>query len=196
MTFRSQPAAWASWRRTSCRASTTSRPSWATRCVERLVVVSEETTVDLASELAVGGPAPLQEAERSHEHQAALAAEESGTVDVRDGVGAEIFLLVRCWTPESAREEGPAGGAARDRPARAGWQKDRRPAGDRGAAFRCRRRRRRPVAVEPGSYLLRWSDRFGSPPNRPSPHRPGGRPRSSCSRKSTVRRPDPARSAC
>lgn len=131
--------------------------------VERLVVVNEETTVDLASELAVGGPAPLQEAERSHEHQAALAAEESGTVDVRDGTGAEIFLLVRCWTPESAREKGPRAPLpgislhALDGKKIADLLETEAPPSGADAAAGVT------VAVEPGSYLLRWSDRFGVP---------------------------------
>jgi hypothetical protein len=133
--------------------------------VERLVVVNEETTVDLAPDLAVAGPAPLQEDGRTHEYQRALASEESETVDVEGGSGAEIFLLARCWTPEKARVEStqaPLPGIslhALDGEQVADLLDAKAPLASPGADPAAGVT----VAVEPGTYLLRWSDSFGVP---------------------------------
>ncbi len=133
--------------------------------VERLVVVDGETTVDLGPDLAVTGPAPLPEAGRSHDFQAALATEESETVDVRAGSGAEIFLLARNWAPESAR--GDAAGAplpgislhALGGEKIADLLEVKTPESPSGADPVAGMT----VAVEPGAYMLRWNDRFGVP---------------------------------
>jgi hypothetical protein len=130
--------------------------------VERLVVLNGDAEFDLASELPVFTPAPLEESVRTHEYHVALASEESRAVDASLGSGAEIFLLARRWTPDSARVDPETqslcnlslhsleGEKVADLLAE---KSPIEPGGDAAAGFT--------VTVDPALYLLRWSDRFG-----------------------------------
>lgn len=130
--------------------------------VERLVVINEDSEFDLESELPVFTPVPLEESARTPEYHVALASEESKTVDASLGSGAEIFLLARRWTPDPAQVDPEAqrlcnlslhsleGEKIADLLAE---KSPIEPGGDAAAGFT--------VTVDPGLYLLRWSDRFG-----------------------------------
>jgi hypothetical protein len=131
--------------------------------VERLVVLNEDETIDLSAELRPVTPAPLEDTARTHHSQAALAVDESSTIDVHAGKGAQVFLLARRWTPDPARME--AGGQGLCNMSLHSLEGEKiadlldektpsEPQEDAAAGFT--------VTVDPALYLLRWSDPFGA----------------------------------
>lgn len=71
---------------------------------ERLVVVDEDMSVDMSSELTVVSAAPISGTSRTHEYHMDTARTESEEVALTAGTGSAIFLMSRSWSaPEVAR---------------------------------------------------------------------------------------------
>jgi hypothetical protein len=127
-----------------------------------LVVLNADQQVDLSDALPIASAVPLDGAAMSHDAHGALAVAESASIDSHPGSGATIFLLMRRWTPPGVTvEPGPASlcelsvhtpdGATVFDLSHAGSAGP--PSWDPAAGTT--------VEVDPGSFLLRWSDRSG-----------------------------------
>lgn len=136
--------------------------------VERLEVVNEEMTIDLSAELAVPGAAPLEEAERADVSHGHLAAALSQRVQAMGDGGyddTEVFLLARRWTgddapADSTREAAPGislHALNGTKIADSGQEGELFSTPESGPAAGVT------VEVDPGAYLLRWSDPAGVP---------------------------------
>jgi hypothetical protein len=127
---------------------------------EKLVVANADQTIDLSDQLQIATPVPLEGTELTHEFHTGLAASESAHVDSRPGSGAEIFLLTRRWSSPTPTEPGeaPLSHLSLHAP-------DGSPIVDLANSGSRTSPDWDPVAgttveVDPGAYLLRWSDRF------------------------------------
>jgi hypothetical protein len=131
---------------------------------ERLLVLNGDQTVDLSDELSVASPAPLKGTSKTHELHMDAAVADSSKVAASPGSGAWIFLCTRRWTsrnPDAADAPAPAAPPPLSL---------RRPDGtvivDLEEDDREESAKHDPIAgttveVDPGSYVLGWSDDSG-----------------------------------
>ena len=128
--------------------------------IERLIV-----SLDLSKDLPMVSPAPIEGTSRTHEFHMGTAAVESTRVAFSAGKGAEIFLMARRWSsqepPPTSSHPKPSSppGLSLHRP-------DKQIIVDLGLSGSGDRRDWDPclginVAVDPGTYVLRWRDESG-----------------------------------
>jgi hypothetical protein len=125
---------------------------------ERLVVLDHDEQIDLSAELAVPSAAPVEGTAKTHEFHMAAAERESADVSLERGTGASIFLLTRRWTGRT-----PADGS-REGLSISGLSLhylDGRTFADLAGTTGFDPVRGTGVSVDPGIYLLRWSDTSG-----------------------------------
>jgi hypothetical protein len=120
---------------------------------ERLVVVDEDMSVDMSSELTVVSAAPIGGTSRTHEYQMDTARTESEEVALTAGTGSAVFLMSRSWSAPEV-----AGGTTAE-------MSLRRPDGTIVAALHSvsmeigpHPARGATIQVDPGPYVLRWYD--------------------------------------
>lgn len=132
--------------------------------IEELVLVNREMTgaeaVDLSARVELASPAPILGTAVSHDFQGELAADESLSVDVDAGNGAEIFLMTRRWSAADASDGTPAeltGLSLHDPNGRvvADLLELKAPTANRDPAAGAL------LEVDPGPYFLRWSENSG-----------------------------------
>jgi hypothetical protein len=132
---------------------------------EELVVLNENRAIDLASELQVASPAPLEGTGLTHEFHVALAADASTKVEKSAGQGAQVLIVSRRYSSEErpateadARSaqvaplaevslQSPDGETILDLAGQSGW--------DPVAG--------KTVELSPGSYRLHWRHHAGPP---------------------------------
>jgi hypothetical protein len=125
---------------------------------ERLVVVNGAQEIDLAGELRIASPAPLEGTGLTHEFHMKLATEQSAAVGETAGSGAQVLIVSRRYSsdgrpdqaPDASLAEvslhGPDGEPVASLAGASGWD---------------------PVAgttveVDPGCYRLHWRDHAGA----------------------------------
>lgn len=131
---------------------------------ERVVILNKSETIDLAGDLAIASPVPLDGTARTHEFHMAPAADGSRTVvaEAGAGAGAQVFLCARRWS---------APGKEHDDATKAPDLSLHKASGETIIDLRKSGRGDRSlqdpmlsatVEVDPGAYLLRWRDDSGA----------------------------------
>jgi hypothetical protein len=127
---------------------------------ERLVVLNRDQNIDLFDELPIASPVPLPQTETTHEYHLYPAMQESTTVASTVGSGAKIFLCARRWSRRDAAMHVAYGPGPPDLSLHLGDGEgiiDLRRAG-RGQLDLEDPMVAATVAVNPGTYFVRWRD--------------------------------------
>jgi hypothetical protein len=134
--------------------------------MERLIVLNRDQSLDLSKDLPMVSPAPIEGTSRTHEFHMGAAAVESAKVAFSAGRGAEIFLMARRWSSHESPATGSDPKPAAP-PELSLHRSDKQVIVDLSLSGPGVRRDWDPclginVAVDPGTYLLRWRDDSGS----------------------------------